>query len=220
MPYALFEFPIDCSLEGRGRVRGDRRFLRISSIPMGAPKGRRGPAIFFLFIFMASFFYPNFSLNAARVYFREAEEEPRPLALRELSTDLDLRFEYEDNWEGSPGQSLKQKRIRYEERLNPRGRGSVFHPYFLEFRGWASLGLRQESFQGDFTDQQNSYVGDYNVDLNFLKQKPFTFNLFASKTSDYASRRYFEPIKLVQFAIPSKKTKRKLARLKSDHASR
>ncbi len=78
---------------------------------------------------MIFLFYP-FHDAFARVdrFTRTQQEEIRPFTLQELSGALDLRFEYESDQEkGLGGESFNQKDTRFEERLDLKGRGSIYH---------------------------------------------------------------------------------------------
>ncbi len=141
---------------------------------------------------MISFFYPNPHAYARRIYSETTEEEVRPFRLQELNGALDFRFEYEDDQE----EALKQKRSRFEERLDLNTQGSIYHPNLLEFNIGTSFGLGQEWYRGDFNDHINTYPYEYDINLNFLKLKPYSFNLFANRMSSTNSRQFFEPIKV------------------------
>ncbi|MEW6374960.1 MAG: hypothetical protein AB1502_04120 [Thermodesulfobacteriota bacterium] len=162
---------------------------------MGRPKGYQQLNLFYLFIFMISFFYPNHHAYAQRVYGIE-EEEVRPFTLRELSGALDFRLEYEDDKVKSIGEPFQQKRTRLEERLDIKSRGSIYHPNLLEFNINTSFGLGQEWLRGDFKDYNNLFPYEYGINLNFLRQKAINFNLFANRSSDQISRQFFEPINI------------------------
>ncbi len=145
---------------------------------------------------MISSLYPGRPALAARPAGREVEEEVRPVMLRELSGALDFRVEYEDNKDTSPMQTLQQRRTRYEEVLDLRGRGSVYHPNLLEFDLRGSFGPSQEFFRGDFEGAANTIPYQYDADLNFLQRKPYRFSLFANRAENTISRQFFEPIKM------------------------
>ncbi len=143
---------------------------------------------------MISLFYPNHYADARRISSSGLEEEVRPFSLRELTGALDFRFEYEGDQEKGVGESFLQKRIRFEERLDLKARGSIYHPNLLEFNIGTSFGLRQELFRGNSDTSSNTFPYEYDVNLNFLQTKPYTFNLFANRTSETVSRQFFEPI--------------------------
>ncbi len=159
---------------------------------------KRSPAEFqrilflFLAIFMISFFYPDDHAHARRIYSETTEEEVRPFNLQFLNGALDFRFEYEDDRQ----EGLKQRRSRFEERLDLDTRGSIYHPNLLEFNIGTSFGLGQEWYRGDFNDYINAYPYEYDINLNFLKLKPYSFTLFANRSSTLNSRQFFEPIKV------------------------
>lgn len=160
---------------------------------MEKAKGYQHLTFFYLLIFMISFFYSNHHVHAQRVYGIE-EEEIRPFTLRELSGALDLRFEYEDDREKGLGQSFQKKQTRFEERLNLKTQGSIYHPNLLKFDLSTSMGLRQELFRGEFKDNTNTYPYEYSINLNFIQKKPYSFNLFANRSSNPVSRAFFETI--------------------------
>ena len=142
---------------------------------------------------MVSCFYPNTHANAQRVYGYE-EEEIRSFNLRELSGALDFRLEYEEDEEEGLGKTFERRELRFEERLGLKARGSIYHSNFLEFDLNTSFGLRQQLFRGDLSDHQYTYPYEYNINLNFLRQKPYGFNLFANRSSNPIGREFFETI--------------------------
>jgi len=149
---------------------------------------------FFCFsILMVSFFYPTHHAEAQRVYGDE-EEEIRPFNLRELSGALDFRLEYEEDQEEGFGKTYERRETRFEERLGLKARGSIYHSNFLEFDLNTSFGLRQQLFHGDLSDHKYTYPYEYNINLNFLRQKPYGFNLFANRSSNPIGREFFETI--------------------------
>lgn len=148
---------------------------------------------FFFSILTVLCFYPNTHANAQRVYGYE-EEEIRPFNLRELSGALDFRLEYEEDEEESFGKTFERRETRFEERLNLKARGSIYHSNFLEFDLNTSFGLRQQLFRGDLSDNKYTYPYEYNINLNFLRQKPYGFNLFANRSSNPIGREFFETI--------------------------
>jgi len=142
---------------------------------------------------MVSFFYPTHHAEAQRVYGDE-EEEIRPFNLRELSGALDFRLEYEEDQEEGFGKTYERRETRFEERLGLKARGSIYHSNFLEFDLNTSFGLRQQLFHGDLSDHKYTYPYEYNINLNFLRQKPYGFNLFANRSSNPIGREFFETI--------------------------
>src|SRR4030042_6576664 len=149
--------------------------------------------LFCFSILMVLFFYPNHYAEAQRVYGIE-EEEIRPFNLRELSGALDFRLEYEEDQEEGFGTTFERRETRFEERLNLKARGSIYHSNFLEFDLNTSFGLRQQLFRGDLSDHKYAYPYEYNINLNFLRQKPYGFNLFAKRSSNPIGREFFETI--------------------------
>lgn len=152
-------------------------------------------------VFAIAFFMVTFHFFQNQYAFPQnesfEEEEPiRAFTLRELSGALEFRFEYEEDQEKGIGRTFELRRDRFEERLNLRSRGSIYHPNLLEFRLGASLGLRQEQFWGDFEDKEKAILHEYDLNLNFLRQKPYNFNLFANRSSTTISRLFFETIKV------------------------
>jgi hypothetical protein len=147
----------------------------------------------FLAILMVSFFYPDDRAQAQRAYGRE-EEEIRLFTLRELSGDLEFRFEYEDDQEEGLGRPFQRRETRFEERLDLKTRGSLYHPNFLEFHLNTSFGLRQQLFSGELSDHKYTFPYEYNINLNFLREKPYSFNLFANRSSNPIGRTFFETI--------------------------
>ena len=145
---------------------------------------------------MISFFYPSHYAHAQRVYGSRAEEDVRPFAFSELNGALDLRFRYENDQLKGPSGAFLQKDTRFDERLDLKGRGSVYHPNFLDFNFDTSFGLRQDRLSGDATETSFTFPYEYMVNLRFLQAKPYTFNLFANRMSETVSRMYFAPIQM------------------------
>jgi hypothetical protein len=131
-----------------------------------------------------------------RDYRRGEGEEIRYFTLRQMSGAIDLRYESENNRLSNPLSTMKLKRERLEERFRFLTQGSVYHSNFLDFRIGASIGLKQESFSGDFNTNQNASVYEYDLGFSFLKNKPFNANLFATRSSNLISQQFFGPIKV------------------------
>jgi hypothetical protein len=138
----------------------------------------------------------NKTAYAARLYADEADAEIRPLTLNELSAAIDLRTRYDE----SKNEGYQQKDLRFEERLNVTTRGSVYHPYFLGFDVYASLGPGQHFMQGDATGNTEMFVYDYNASLNFFRQKPYRFTLFTNRSTDVVPRPLFAAVDMVHDA--------------------
>ena len=122
--------------------------------------------------------------------------------LRDLNADLEFIFEYEDEEERRPrleddklvDTTFEQKRSRYEERVTLDGSGSVYHPNLLQFDAEGTFGLRQEDYRGDFKDQEDETLYEYDLNVKALKEKPFNFNVFANQFSTTIDRDFFESV--------------------------
>lgn len=146
-----------------------------------------------LVIVMVLCFMTSDCAEAQPIYHRE-EEDIRLFAIRALSGNLEFRFEYEDNREKGGGILFERTEARFEERLGLKTRGSVYHPNLLEFSLDTSLGLRQQIFSGDLDGQEHTFPYEYQIHLNFLREKPYGFNLFALRSSNPIGRTFFETI--------------------------
>lgn len=146
-----------------------------------------------LAILVVSALFAGDCAEAQRVYGRE-EEEIRLFTLRELGGALEFRFEYEDDREEGGGRPFERKETRFEELLQLKTRGSLYHPNLLDFRIDATFGLRQQVFSGDLDDRKHTFPQEYHVHLNFLREKPYGFNLFALRSSNPVGRTFFETI--------------------------
>ena len=125
----------------------------------------------------------------------------RTFTLQDLNAALELRYEYENDENRRPrreGDDLdpdvnwEQKRNLFEERLTIDTTGAVYHKNFLEFTAESTVGLRQEDRYGDFDDDQDETLWEYDVNLNFLQEKDFNFNLFANQFSTRIDQDVFE----------------------------
>jgi hypothetical protein len=101
----------------------------------------------------------------------------RIFTLQDLDAALELRYEYEDDENRRPrreGDNLdpdvnwKQKRNLFEERFTIDTTGAVYHKNFLEFTAESTVGLRQEDRYGDFDDDEDETLWEYDVNpINF-----------------------------------------------------
>jgi hypothetical protein len=145
---------------------------------------------------IASTFFPIGQANGQGRRFQQQEEEIRIFELQILNSDLEFRYEREEDQNKGSGGSLELNRTRFEERINLKSRGFIYHPNLLEFRINASPGLKQESFSGDVGNRDESFLYEYDIHLNALRQKPYHFDLSASRSSNTVSRTFFEPLKI------------------------
>ena len=122
-------------------------------------------------------------------------------SLYNLDAALELGFEYEDDQNRRPrrdGEDLqldvnwKRKRNLFEQRLSLDSDGSIYHRNFLEFRADTAVRFRQEDYSGDFDNDLDENLWEYDFNLKFIKEKPFNFNLFANQFSNRINQDVFQ----------------------------
>lgn len=121
----------------------------------------------------------------------QMEEEVKWLGMRHLSGGLEFRYEKERNNEGGEGSQLLFDRNTFEERLNLKTEGYIYHPNLFEYNSESSIGIRQDIFGGaqDFGGIAseggggNSFLSEYNATASILQQKPISATVFANKYS-------------------------------------
>jgi hypothetical protein len=178
--------------EGAGSVWMNPKMLR--------PRSFHRQVIPGIVLFMVTLFFPFCPCGYGRDYGAEQAEEIRPLTFKELTAALDLRFLYQRDEQRSPDQktfsqlTYSERETRFEERLDLKARGSVYHSNLLEFNLISSTGLWQDVFRGNFEDNLYKFVYEYDINLNFFKKMPYNFNLFTLRTSAPVSREFFESI--------------------------
>ena len=147
---------------------------------------------------------PFFCLPHVQVYAQQdafTSDTLKYFSLYDLNAALELGFEYEDDQNRRPrrdGEDLqfdvnwKRKRNLFEQRLSLDSDGSIYHRNFLEFRADTAVRFRQEDYSGDFDNDLDENLWEYDFNLKFIKEKPFNFNLFANQFSNRINQDVFQ----------------------------
>ncbi|GEM_PF-1838027 len=88
-----------------------------------------------------------------------------------------------------------RKRLLFEETLETKFQGSVYHPNFVDVDADLEVGLAQnrEKFQPNLAGKlKNSSLNRYHVLSSFLNKKPYVFSLSAEKSRQVQNREFFE----------------------------
>ena len=122
-------------------------------------------------------------------------EAPRPLRLQIVDTYLDLNFEMEHQLQkaGVPSEEVTHDRIMFQPVLGLGVAGSVYHPNLVTYHLNTELGLDwQYTSQTPGHDASNAnFLQRYHVLVEFLRQKPYAFSVFADKDLTYRDYDFF-----------------------------
>ena len=147
---------------------------------------------------------PFFCLPHVQVYAQQdvfTSDTLKYFSLYDLNAALELGFEYEDDQNRRPrrdGEDLqldvnwKRKRNLFEQRLSLDSDGSIYHRNFLEFKADTAVRFRQEDYSGDFDNDLDENLWEYDFNFKFIKEKPFNFNLFANQFSNRINQDVFQ----------------------------
>lgn len=100
-----------------------------------------------------------------------------------------------DRSEYSGGADRESETRVFQERLNLRTKGDVYHPYLFIYAAGLGLGLDQQSVDStDGSEKVNDSIDEYSFSGTFLKEKPYPFSFALSKYEDLVSRSFYGPL--------------------------
>ena len=116
----------------------------------------------------------------------------RPLLRHEpVKGEIELVAEHRTDKQGIPENRREAESTVFEERLNLKTKGDLYHPNFLLFDAALGLGLAQQRFttDGDF-DSTSAFLNEYNLHGQLLSQKPYPLTGYMNRTEGLISRQF------------------------------
>jgi hypothetical protein len=120
----------------------------------------------------------------------------RPLLRHDpIEGEVELAAEL-DKSTGKSGEERKSETRVFQERLNLRTKGDLYHPNMFLYAASLGLGLDQQSIDSD--DGSESIIdsiAEYSFSGTLLQRKPYPFSFGFSKNENLASRHFLGPLK-------------------------
>lgn len=121
----------------------------------------------------------------ARVDTREYPVTPFQILERKGEVGFETEY-YTEKQSRDGGDTIKLKHRYFEEYIQYQVRGYSYHPRFLDFRAIIKIGMTQQHFSRegsneDDSDDSNEELYGYDIFLNFLKEHPFSFAVYANR---------------------------------------
>ena len=136
-------------------------------------------------------------LAAARALAQQPQPELRWLAARDLTAQLELRYESDDRQRQEKNSSLTTQftNTRFHEIFTLGMRGYVYHPRFLDFSARLGFDIQQTdvsvSAPGESrTDSSNSVSPQYSISGTFLPQHPVSLSFALDKYRSVTAQAY------------------------------
>lgn len=125
----------------------------------------------------------------ARAQSRARSYPIAPFRITERSGEFGTRFDYFSETQSNDGSDeLELSNQSIQRWLTYRLRGYVYHPRFIDFRAQVTVGMLRQSIErsggaGRLADDADSdgFIGGYDVLVDFLKEHPVSFSIFASQ---------------------------------------
>lgn len=109
--------------------------------------------------------------------------------ITEHSGFLSFRYLYDDYRESNLGDTAQHDtRPTYQQEFNINAKGYVYHPNLLSLEMGTSLILDQSRFESDQGNSEtNEELIGLNLQMDFLKKKPYPFSIYYNKTNPSVS---------------------------------
>lgn len=116
----------------------------------------------------------------------------RPLLKHErIQGEVEMIAERRTDEQGTSGSNRKSETTVFEERLQLKTDGDIYHPDFLFYNAMLGMGLAQQRINLDEeSDSQNESLNDYNVFVQLLRGKSYPTTFYATKSEELISRQF------------------------------
>ena len=116
----------------------------------------------------------------------------RPFLRHEpVKGEMELVAEHRTDKQGIPENRREAESTVFEERLNLKTKGDLYHPNFLLFDAALGLGLAQQRFSTDGDlDSTSAFLNEYNFYGQLLPQKPYPLTGYMNRTEGLISRQF------------------------------
>jgi len=117
---------------------------------------------------------------------------PRPLVRSEgVRGELEGVVEYRNDEQGTDANRRESETQVFEERVRVRTKGDVYHPDFMNYNVAVGVGLAQQRIESDdVSGWDEDTLNDYNLFAQFLRAKPLSGTVDASKSEDLIARQF------------------------------
>ncbi|NIX01717.1 MAG: hypothetical protein GWN13_26475 [Phycisphaerae bacterium] len=108
-----------------------------------------------------------------------------------MKGDVELIAEHRRDKQGIPENRRRAESLVFEERLNLKTKGDLYHPNFLLFDAALGLGLAQQRFtiDGD-VDSTSTFLNEYNFYGQLLPQKPYPLTGYLNRAEGLIPRQF------------------------------
>jgi len=116
----------------------------------------------------------------------------RPLVRSEgVHGELEGVIEYRQDEQGTDESRRESETQVFEERVRVRTKGDVYHPDFMNYDVAVGVGLAQQRIDSDdVSGWDEETLNDYNFFAQFLRAKPLSGTVDASKSEDLIARQF------------------------------
>ncbi len=113
-----------------------------------------------------------------------------------IGGELETVVEHRNDEQGADGSRRKSDTDVFEERVRVRTKGDVYHPDFMNYDVSVGVGLSQQHTDADdVSGWDEDTLNDYNVFAQFLRAKPVSGTVDASRSEDLIARQFLGPLK-------------------------
>lgn len=116
----------------------------------------------------------------------------RPLVRSDgIHGELESVFEYRQDEQGTDESRRESETQVFEERVRIRTKGDVYHPDFMNYDVAVGAGLAQQYIDADdVSGWDDDTLDEYNLFAQFLRAKPLSGTVDASKSEDLIARQF------------------------------
>jgi len=118
--------------------------------------------------------------------------QKRPIVRHDrIRGELELVAEHRDDEQGTDVSKRQSDSHVFEERVRVKTTGDVYHPDFMNYDVTLGVGLAQQHFNSDeVSGWDNDTLSEYDLFAQFLRTKPVSGTLGASKSKDLIPRQF------------------------------
>ena len=108
-----------------------------------------------------------------------------------IGGELEAVVEHRSDEQGTDGSRRESDTQVFKERVRVRTKGDVYHPDFMNFDVAVGVGLSQQHIDSDeVSGWDEDTLNDYNVFAQFLRAKPISGTVDASRSEDLIARQF------------------------------
>ncbi len=123
----------------------------------------------------------------------------RPFQVVQWGGDIFVIGQYRQDTDtrGTPPQTTVSTDSFYNEGVDLKGQGYIYHPNLIDWNASVRLGLSQQDIQaGDTSTNSDGTILGYSLGALFLKEKPISFRVYASMDQNNLNRSFARNITL------------------------